>query len=313
MIKSVQMNSIKDKIKGCIFGQAIGDALGVGTEFMTTEMVRNKYPTGLKYFHQIIEERQCGLFDKGEWSDDTDMFFCVAKARENNHFNINKIAENFKKWFNSEPKDIGNYTEKVLGMHDYVKDPILWAEVTYKLYGSRDAANGGIMRTSILGTSPEVQDKEIEDVCKMTHPDKRCIGSCVILVKLIQNLIFRDYQMDYKELIDLGKEYDERIEEYIRLSLEDISKLKVDGDDKGYTLITLAIALWCLWHCKSFEEGLLTVVNLGGDADTNAAVACALLGAKYGYSSIPDYYKENILNSSILEEIYKSTIRDLNI
>lgn len=57
---------------------------------------------------------------------------------------------------------------------------------------------------------------------------------------------------------------------------------------------------------------MLSVVNLGGDADTNAAVACAILGAKYGFSNIPQYYVDNLLNKQIMEEIYKNTILDLN-
>ncbi len=47
-------------------------------------------------------------------------------------------------------------------------------------------------------------------------------------------------------------------------------------------------------HVKSFEEGLLAIVNEGGDADTNGAIACAILGAKFGYNSIPAYYIENL-------------------
>ena len=29
--------TIKDRIRGCVYGQAIGDALGLGTEFMSRE------------------------------------------------------------------------------------------------------------------------------------------------------------------------------------------------------------------------------------------------------------------------------------
>lgn len=37
----------------------------------------------------------------------------------------------------------------------------------------------------------------------------------------------------------------------------------------------------------SFEDGIIAVVNKGGDADTNGAVAGALLGAKCGYEQLP--------------------------
>ena len=52
---------------------------------------------------------------------------------------------------------------------------------------------------------------------------------------------------------------------------------------------------------------MLTVVNEGGDADTNAAIACAILGAKFGYDSIPRYYIENLYNGVT----YREKINDL--
>lgn len=73
----------------------------------------------------------------------------------------------------------------------------------------------------------------------------------------------------------------------------------------GYTLKTLSAAVWCLYHVESFLEGLLAVVNAGGDADTNAAVVCSLLGAKYGYKSIPPYYIENLLGKNLLMNVSK--------
>ncbi len=65
----------------------------------------------------------------------------------------------------------------------------------------------------------------------------------------------------------------------------------------------MSAALWALWHCSSFEEGLLAVVNAGGDADTNAAVACSVLGAKYGFSAFPKKYVQGLYASDLLDKI----------
>jgi ADP-ribosylglycohydrolase len=76
----------------------------------------------------------------------------------------------------------------------------------------------------------------------------------------------------------------------------------------GYTLKTLAAGLWAYWNAKSFEEGLLSVVRAGGDADTNAAVACAILGAKYGYSAIPQKYVDGLVYKDQLDAVVSGMI-----
>ena len=50
---------------------------------------------------------------------------------------------------------------------------------------------------------------------------------------------------------------------------------------------------------SAFENGK---VNEGGDADTNGAITCAILGAKFGYSSIPRYYIENLNNRAMYNQ-----------
>lgn len=65
--------------------------------------------------------------------------------------------------------------------------------------------------------------------------------------------------------------------------------LTLDDKAMGYTLKTLAAALWCLHHCNSFEEGLFAMIDAGGDADTNAAVACSLLVRSMGINFYPPY------------------------
>jgi len=55
----------------------------------------------------------------------------------------------------------------------------------------------------------------------------------------------------------------------------------------GYCVESLEAALWCFARSSSFEETVLTAVNLGDDADTTGAVAGQITGAFYGASGIP--------------------------
>ena len=73
----------------------------------------------------------------------------------------------------------------------------------------------------------------------------------------------------------------------------------------GYTLKTMAAGLWAYWNAKTFEDGLLSVVRAGGDADTNAAVACAILGAKFGFNSIPKEYVDGLIYKEQLDVVVK--------
>ena len=56
----------------------------------------------------------------------------------------------------------------------------------------------------------------------------------------------------------------------------------------GHTLIALQSGLWAAVTPLGLETALRQVVEAGGDTDTNAAVAGAVLGARYGASAIPE-------------------------
>lgn len=106
------------------------------------------------------------------------------------------------------------------------------------------------------------------------------------------------------ELKEISIQYNEQIEKFLNLAeSETLTALTLDDKAMGYTLKTLAAALWCLHHCNSFEEGLFAMIDAGGDADTNAAVACSLLGAKYGYHSIPHTYIDGLIKKEELNKV----------
>ncbi len=297
----------RDKMLGCLYGQAIGDALGLGSEFMNKDEVSKNYPAGLSRYDQIAQDVHRRRWKKGAWTDDTDMMLCILSAFETDKFNVHKVARNFKDWADGEPMGIGAHTFKVLAMGDFVEKHDECSRLWWELSRKSSAANGALMRTSVVGLATENVAEQAEAICKLTHYDPRCVGSCVIATLIIHNLVWNKRLLTYDEIKTVGKQYDDRITEWIDLAYlsDDIAQLDLDESHSiGYTLRSLSAAVWCYWHANSFEEGLLAIVNEGGDADTNAAIACAILGAKFGYDSIPKYYIENLHN----EEVYRGKV-----
>ena len=300
-------DTLIDRLKGTIYGQAIGDALGLGTEGMTDEDMAWKYPNGITLYSDIFQDRHRRRWKTGDWTDDTDMMLCIARAVvKDRGVNLTSIAQNFKEWAMGEPMGIGDTTYKVLMVADYVEKPFEVSKLVWEMGHRRGAANGGLMRTSVVGTFPKAVEECAANICRLTHYDPRCVGSCVVVSKLIHSLIYENKGLSYYDMIDCAGRYDGRIAEYIdsaKLAL-DVRDLELQDEySVGYTLRCMSAALWAYWNAKSFEHGLLTVVRAGGDADTNAAVACAVLGAKYGYEAIPDEYKEGLVYRDQLDDV----------
>lgn len=294
-----------DKFKGVLFGQAIGDALGLCTEFMTKGEVRHWYPDGVKNYSQMMVDYHRARWQPGDWTDDTDMMLCIAEAViKDKELNSQSVAQNFKKWFLGCPKGIGRHTYNVLSLGDYVKKPHRAAELVWQMSGRRNAANGAVMRTSVIGLLNEEVEKHAADICRLTHADPRCVGSAVIVSQMVHALVYRNELLPLEELIEIGRQYDERIEPYLLMvRSETLNVLNLDDEAMGYTLKTMAAGLWSVYHAGSFEEGLLEVVNAGGDADTNGAVAGSLLGARFGYSNIPTRYVDGLVRKDALTRV----------
>ncbi|WP_341532753.1 ADP-ribosylglycohydrolase family protein [Schaalia vaccimaxillae] len=53
----------------------------------------------------------------------------------------------------------------------------------------------------------------------------------------------------------------------------------------------------------SFEEAALAIANLGGDADTNAAIFGQLGGAYYGIEAIPARWKQTLHEGSQIDAL----------
>ncbi len=293
------------KIKGLIFGQAIGDALGLASEFMTKDEVDFYYPNGICSFEDIIEDRHRSRWKNGDWTDDTDQMLCILDSiTANNAINLDDIAKRFVEWKQTNGMGIGQHTLNVLSIGDYVQNPFKVSEFFWNISRKQVAGNGGIMRTAILGcwnfSNWEQVKLNTENVCKLTHFDSRCVGSCVLITYVIHRSLTN--QAVFKSnLLAISEEYDSRISEYIELAYqENLDLLQLGERDKmGYTLKTMCAALWSNNYATDYYSGLRAIIEQGGDADTNGAVSGALLGLKFGFGALPT----NLLNSLIEKEL----------
>jgi len=142
----------KERFLGIIFGQAVGDALGLSTEFMSKQEVERFYPNGIEDYSQIVQDDHRRRWQRGDWTDDTDMMLCILDSfMAYQKVDFLDIARRFKEWMMNGGMGIGRHTYNVMALGDYTSNPQKAAEIIWKMGKKKAAANGAVMRTSVVG------------------------------------------------------------------------------------------------------------------------------------------------------------------
>ena len=267
------MNTIKrNKIAGAIYGFAIGDAMGATTEFMSEEQIKRKFGA----VTDIVGGGWLNL-EAGDVTDDTQMTMCVMNAlmRTLNEYDplgylfMIECRKEFIKWYQSEPKDVGGQCSRAI---NYMMSGKLGIYEDNKALG-----NGSLMRAMPCAILNKELLNELQG--KMTHNNSECSQVIQIYSRLIQNYI------------------DNKIY---------IGKIKGLLEPSGYIWNTFNNSIY--WSCKeTFEDAIIGAVNHGGDADTIAAIAGSLAGAKFGYNAIPEKWINQLnANTKIFLEKFKN-------
>lgn len=288
------MTNLANMIGGALFGVAVGDALGAPLEFMSAEQIKCQ--------HGTVKEMIGGGWlnvKPGEVTDDTQMAIAVALAVAMHPEAPEPWAgQNFAQWAMGGPKDIGGTCRSSItnALQMMLKRPELknckglapyelWAEasqLTAKQNGSRSAGNGALMRTVYPGLfyAEESRAVEVADrIGRLTHWDDLSTEACVLYTKMLYSLIKNHTEPQAErycmiENILIGTQY-ELHEEPAQLN------------PTGFVVDSFKCALYSIRSTESFEDAVVTAVNMGGDADTIGAITGGLAGALYGYERIP--------------------------
>lgn len=254
-------------LRDCLYGQAVGDALGVPYEFRARGSFTCTGMTG----HGTHDQ------PAGTWSDDTSMALVICDSyRELGRIDTNDIRARFRRWYEE-----GAYT--VDGLFDVGCTCARAIRAGRGMAGGRDNGNGSLMRTLPLAFTPATDD-EVCAVSAVTHAHPLSCGLCVELVHVARRLI-------------AGASPTEAAGEHARLRERPGREVR----SGGFVRDTFEAALWCLLTTSSYEECVLTAVNLGDDTDTTAAVAGGLAGIAYGEAAIPEDWLATLRGRDAIE------------
>ncbi len=302
------MNRLHDRIYGILFGQAVGDALGLAAEGMSRNRTASTYPNGVNSYADILQDDFRKRWAPGEWTDDTNQMLCILDSLlEHRTVEPNDIAGRFVNWLRYDGRGIGRHTYNILRMPQYAQFPYKVSEFIWKFSRCNSAPNGALMRTCITGIwnyrDATAVYENTENICRLTHFDSRCVGSCVMVAHIIRSELLGQTVTE-SDLLTLGERYAPEIGEFVRLGCQpQIGELRLDDPDtQGYTLRTLAAGLWAYNFGMDFRSAIQTLIAAGGDTDTNCAVAGALLGSRLGYASLPKDWVSGLLRHNELAE-----------
>jgi ADP-ribosylglycohydrolase len=150
--------------------------------------------------------------------------------------------------------------------------------------------------------TPELLIEEAPALSRITHWDGRCQTACLAVTLAVAGLVNGESPEAAVRGAVAAATEGEGGEELEFLVVEAGRSRSIDGPDMGFTLFTAGIALQVAGEGLGFEDGLRYVVGLGGDTDTNAAVAGALLGAVHGPEDIPAEWLAVLAERGAIEE-----------
>jgi len=297
------MSLLRDRARGVLLGQCIGDSLGAQVEFSPARSIKSAFPNGVRELvgggpHRILP---------GQITDDSELALCLARSLVGRRrYTAERAAFAYVFWINSHPFDVGGTTSRAL-RHVDRSQPVAPQLRANAGAVSTSEANGSLMRISPLAIYGVEGGVQFGDACEfavqdsqLTHANVVCQQACLGFVAFVRGLVQSAVQDRAGRVLEAyHSAYNRVANADVRhaMAAGRVEKLpEVDAAHQGWVLYALQIAVHQVFYAPSFEEGLVSTVGLGGDADTNGAIAGAALGALFGAEGIPERWKSTLLS-----------------
>lgn len=289
---------------GAIWGALLGDAAGAYLEFMSRKPSAAEVDRALN-----MPGGGCWHTAPGQITDDGEMTIALARAlADQGGFDIEAIARSYRRWYLSDPFDVGNATGNALGRGSFADTNLhLLCMENARRNNMGSKANGCLMRATPLGVWGI--NAELGDViaaakadCQLTHPNETCQIATAAYVIAIRHLLLHPEDrlgaFGAATEVALDHENDE-VSGFLRNARSGI--LPPCHPQAGYLGIGFTHAFHHLLQGSGYMEALRAVLSGGGDTDTNACIVGGLIGAATGFHELPSSMLRTVCTCDISE------------
>jgi ADP-ribosylglycohydrolase len=284
---------VQDKLFGAFMGLLLGDALGAPHEFHSSLEFTGKLEHQLRVRWRCHSDR---IMPPGSITDDSEMTLAllgsIIKARD---YDQKVTLQSYLDWANSGCPFLGKNTRKLF------KGVITIKGAQKRMDCAEDQekiqSNGTLMRCLPLVLFKE---EVIEADVNLTNPNDLNREANLTYLTAIYRLLYGGKPREILEEIGL-----ELRDPELKRAYQQIIKGKkrdITGETKGWVVHAWYCAFRALASEDSFETQMEWIIghHPNSDTDTNAAIAGAMLGARYGQARLLE--SEQTLNNWLILE-----------
>jgi ADP-ribosylglycohydrolase len=334
-----QMNRV-DRVRGCLLGLAVGDALGAPLEGLGAQQIRAHYGQVDDYVDgsRAWKKKPYRWRLPGLYTDDTQQALALADVlTECGRIDPDRLADLYLGLANPKGSYVGAHRGVGRSFRQVLAD--LERGISPRETGQRSAGIGAAMRIAPVALYFEQDDREaireaVVAASLMTHRDVRSLTGALAVVHTVRHLAqgaAREASLLFRIAADVAKDEDAviascpqlasverhrrclshviaRAESVLDLPRERALAALVEEANRhgaepvckkatmGFPPACIPTCLYLLLTTDSFEEAIIEVVNLGGDADSAGAILGAFAGAHYGIRAIPERWLRKLHN-----------------
>lgn len=297
------------RILGALYGQMLGDALGMPSELWPRERVRRHFGWIDHFLDGPAENSAACYFTAGQFTDDTSMALALADALLEADGKVvpELIARNVIRWADN----FDAFNKNILGPSSKLALNAQKAGKSIDELENNGVTNGAAMRVSPLGCvlPPQPLERFVEQVwlaSSPTHKSDIAVAGAVVIAwavsQAVEGMDWQHIRLALPAVAEFAQQYRPstfsaslaaRIE--LALSVVNGSQGNEAASERVYQLVgagvstiesvPAAIAMVELAAGDPNRCALLSA-NLGGDTDTIGAMATAICGALNGVDTI---------------------------